>query len=126
LRTHTYIYLIAFVERSLIPVGPAYLAHVRRTVHDLSFEEHDKHVEEEKRRKDLDQEAFEEDDLGVGDEEETEELLWSDPKEWKVSLRVFLSRGLSLYHVPPRISRNKIIMQSSVCRILDIEQLRNR
>jgi DnaJ homolog subfamily C member 2 len=26
----------------------------------------------------------EEDDLGVGDEEETEELLNLDPKEWKV------------------------------------------
>jgi DnaJ family protein C protein 2 len=26
-----------------------------------------------------------EDDLGVGDEEESEELLMQDPKEWKVS-----------------------------------------
>lgn len=73
-----------FVERKLIPVGPAYLAHVRRTVHDLSFEEHDKHLEEEqKRRRDLEQEGYEEDDLGVGDEEETEDLLSLDPKEWK-------------------------------------------
>jgi DnaJ family protein C protein 2 len=54
-------------------------------VHDLSFEEHDKHIEEEqKRRRDLEQEAGEEDDLGVGDEEETEDLLSLDPKEWKV------------------------------------------
>jgi len=75
----------AFVERKLIPVGPAYLAHVRRVVHDLSFEEHDKHVEEaQKRRQNLEQEA-DEDDLGVGDEEETEDLLTLDPKEWKVS-----------------------------------------
>jgi len=52
-------------------------------VHDLSFEEHDKHVEEEqKRRRNLEQEA-DEDDLGVGDEEETEDLLLLDPKEWK-------------------------------------------
>ncbi|KAH9043608.1 DnaJ-domain-containing protein [Lactarius hengduanensis] len=73
-----------FLERKLIPVGPAYLAHVRRTVHDLSFEEHDKHVEEEQKRlRDLEQEGFEEDDLGVGDEEEAEELLSLDPKEWK-------------------------------------------
>ncbi|KAI0299387.1 DnaJ domain-containing protein [Multifurca ochricompacta] len=74
----------SFVKRKVIPVGPAYLAHVRRVVHDLSFEEHDKHIEEEqKRRRDLEQEADEEDDLGVGDEEETEDLLSLDPKEWK-------------------------------------------
>jgi DnaJ homolog subfamily C member 2 len=57
-------------------------------VHDLSFEEHDKHVEEEqKRRRNLEQEA-DEDDLGVGDEEETEDLLLLDPKEWKVSRKL--------------------------------------
>ena len=79
----------AFVERKLIPVGPAYLAHVRRVVHDLSFEEHDKHVEEEqKRRRNLEQEADEDDDLGVGDEEETEDILLLDPKEWKVSRKL--------------------------------------
>jgi DnaJ family protein C protein 2 len=59
-------------------------------VHDLSFEEHDKHVEEEqKRRRNLEQEA-DEDDLGVGDEEETEDLLLLDPKEWKVRRKIFL------------------------------------
>jgi hypothetical protein len=90
-----FLYITAFVERKLIPVGPAYLAHVRRTVHDLSFEEHDKHVEEEqKRRRDLEQEGYEEDDLGVGDEEETEDLLSLDPKEWKVS------RGLFSFETP--------------------------
>jgi DnaJ family protein C protein 2 len=58
-------------------------------VHDLSFEEHDKHVEEEqKRRRNLEQEA-DEDDLGVGDEEETEDILLLDPKEWKVSRKFF-------------------------------------
>jgi hypothetical protein len=60
-------------------------------VHDLSFEEHDKHVEEEQtRRRNLEQEAGEEDDLGVGDEEETEELLSLDPKEWKVRHKISL------------------------------------
>ena len=54
-------------------------------MHDLTFEEHDKHIEEEqKRRRNLEQEA-DEDDLGVGDEGETEDLLLLDPKEWKVS-----------------------------------------
>ncbi len=59
-------------------------------MHDLSFEEHDKHVEEEqKRRRNLEQEA-DEDDLGVGDEEETEDLLLLDPKEWKVRRKISL------------------------------------
>jgi hypothetical protein len=87
----------AFVERRLIPVGPAYLAHVRRAVHDLSFEEHDKHLEEEQqRRRNLEQEADEEDDLGVGDEKETEDLLSLDPKEWKVSRSIYLSIAVVL------------------------------
>jgi DnaJ family protein C protein 2 len=61
-------------------------------VHDLSFEEHDKHVEEEqKRRRNLEQEA-DEDDLGVGDEEETEDILLLDPKEWKVSRKLSFLR----------------------------------
>ena len=120
-----YIYITAFVERKLIPVGPAYLAHVRRTVHDLSFEEHDKHIEEEqKRRRDLEQEAYEEDDLGVGDEEETEEILSLDPKEWKVSRGLLQFETRTMFF--PVSPRNKIIMPSSVCHILDIEQLRNK
>lgn len=70
----------------MLPVGPAYLAHVRRAVHKLSFEEHDKHTEEERKR--LEQlngnGVNSEDDLGVGDEEEADDLLLLDPKEWKV------------------------------------------
>lgn len=73
------------VERRLLPAGPAYLAHVKRAVHKLSFEEHDKHAEEERKRLEALNSANGngEDDLGVGDEPETEELLSLDPKEWK-------------------------------------------
>ncbi|KAI0694121.1 DnaJ domain-containing protein [Cytidiella melzeri] len=73
------------VKRRLIPAGPAYLAHVKRDVHNLSFEEHDKHAEEERKRLEAlyGTGAGGEDDLGVGDEEETEDLLALDPKEWK-------------------------------------------
>ncbi|KZT01331.1 DnaJ-domain-containing protein [Laetiporus sulphureus 93-53] len=73
------------VERKLLPVGPAYLAHVKRAVHKLTFEEHDKHAEDERKRLEVLHGAGinGEDDLGVGDEEETEELLSLDPKEWK-------------------------------------------
>ena len=76
----------ALVEGRLLPAGPAYLAHVQRTVHKLSFEDHDKHAEEERKRLEaLNGNGAEiEDDLGVGDEEETEDLLSLDPKEWKV------------------------------------------
>ncbi|KAF7792190.1 hypothetical protein EIP86_003222 [Pleurotus ostreatoroseus] len=69
----------------LLPAGPAYLAHVKRAVHNLSFEQYDEHAEEERKRLDTlhGNGAAVEDDLGVGDEEETEDLLSLDPKEWK-------------------------------------------
>ena len=74
----------AFVERKLFPVGPAYLAHVRRKVYDLTFEAHDKHEEERNRLAGGSSSDEIIDDLGVGDEEEDEDLLSLDPKEWKV------------------------------------------
>jgi DnaJ family protein C protein 2 len=84
-------------------------------VHDLSFEEHDKHVEEEqKRRRNLEQDA-DEDDLGVGDEEETEDILLLDPKEWKVSHKLSFLR--LWYYELSYTFRNKIIMLSLGYRI---------
>ncbi|KAH7882906.1 DnaJ domain-containing protein [Phlebopus sp. FC_14] len=73
------------VQRKLIPAGAAYLAHVRRAINNLSFEEYDKEIEEERKRLDeLNANGSNgEDDLGVGDEEESPELLLLDPKEWK-------------------------------------------
>lgn len=71
------------MERKLFPVGQAYLAHVRRKVRNLTFEAHDKHEEERAR---LAAGSSDEiiDDLGVGDEEEGDDLLSLDSKEWKV------------------------------------------
>lgn len=71
----------------LLPAGPAYLAHVKRAVHNLSFEQYDEHAEEERKRLEAlnGNGATVEDDLGVGEEEETEDLMNLDPKEWKVS-----------------------------------------
>lgn len=65
-------------------MGLAYLAHVRRKVHDLTFEAHDKHEEERNRLAGGSSSDEIIDDLGVGDEEEDEDLLSLDPKEWKV------------------------------------------
>ena len=94
-------------------------------MHDLSFEEHDKHVEKEQnRRRNLEQEA-DEDDLGVGDEEETEDLLSLDPKEWKVRRKISLLTAVVLCsHLC--FFRNKTIMLFLGCRILDIEPLQSR
>ncbi|KAH8112260.1 DnaJ-domain-containing protein [Phellopilus nigrolimitatus] len=75
--------LAPLVQRTLLPVGPAYLSHVRRSIHNHSFEEHDKHEAERRQREDsVDTDGLE-DDLGLIEEEETEELLSLDPKEWK-------------------------------------------
>jgi DnaJ homolog subfamily C member 2 len=88
--------LAALLDRKLIPAGAAYLEHVRRAVKKLSFDEYDAHLlEEEKRLAALSgADAGVEDDLGVGDEEESPDLLLLDPKEWKVRL------SLSLVHMP--------------------------
>lgn len=79
-------------------------------MHNLTFEEHDKHTEEERKRLLAlnGSGAIVEDDLGVGDEEEPEHLLLLDPKEWKVRIHISL-------HAPDvddisATDRNKIIM----------------
>ncbi|PFH53506.1 hypothetical protein AMATHDRAFT_54640 [Amanita thiersii Skay4041] len=73
-------------HRTLLPAGPAYLNHLRLSLyHDHSFDALDKQLKAEKQRRDaLSAEAVNgEDDLGVGDEKETQELLSLDPREWK-------------------------------------------
>ncbi|KAM6501048.1 DnaJ domain containing protein [Amanita muscaria] len=73
-------------HRVLIPAGSAYLNHLRLlNQHNHSFDALDSEIEaEEQRRAALRNDtANGEDDLGVGYEPETEELLSLDPKEWK-------------------------------------------
>jgi len=73
-------------HRELLKVGPAYLNHVRLALkHAHNFSELDKHLEAERERlAALNPTAdAQDDDLGVGEEEEPEELLTLDPKEWK-------------------------------------------
>lgn len=113
--------LAAFVERRLLPAGPAYLAHVKRAVHQLTFDEHDKHAEEERKR----WEALNgtgvdgEDDLGVGDEPEDEDLLSLDPKEWKVRTDVALAPHR---YSATAVSRNKTTIKSSDSHICGTRQ----
>ncbi|VDB87064.1 unnamed protein product [Peniophora sp. CBMAI 1063] len=70
-------------QRRLIPAGPAYFAHIQRKVQNLSFEEFDKRADEEEAKRAGAGGEGVEDDLGVGDEPESPELLLLDPKEWK-------------------------------------------
>ncbi|KAF9483343.1 DnaJ-domain-containing protein [Pholiota conissans] len=73
-------------HRSLLPVGPAYVNHLRLSLHHAhSFSALDKHLEAERERLAAihGESNAAEDDLGVGSEEEPEELLNLDPKEWK-------------------------------------------
>lgn len=56
-------------------------------MHNLTFEQQDKQIEEEQKRlAEQNENGFGEDDLGVGDEEEDFALMSLDPKEWKVRL----------------------------------------
>ncbi|KAF8153265.1 DnaJ domain-containing protein [Crassisporium funariophilum] len=73
-------------HRTLLPVGPAYLTHLRLSLHHQhSFSSLDKHLEAERERLAAlhGDDSLGEDDLGVGEEEESEETLHLDPKEWK-------------------------------------------
>ena len=76
------------IKRRLLPTGAAYQAHVRRTVHKRTFDEDEIAQADEARRKAQSYANGDDknggDDLGVGDEEETVDLLLLDPKEWKV------------------------------------------
>ena len=77
----------ALVKRHLLPVGTAYIAHVRRAINNHTFEQHDELADEARRLALTNGGANNfEDDLGIGDEEESEELLRLDPKEWKVRM----------------------------------------
>jgi len=78
----------------VLPVGPAYLEYQKLSLkHANNFSALDRHLEEERQQK-LAQRINDtgaEDDLGVGDEPESEELLSLDPKEWKVIIYMRVS-----------------------------------
>ncbi|KAL1745402.1 DnaJ domain-containing protein, partial [Schizophyllum fasciatum] len=72
--------------RKLVPAGPAFINYARLKLHhNFDLDTHDKHLETEKQKLEALNAAngSGEDDLGVGDEPESAELLSLDPKEWK-------------------------------------------
>ena len=92
---------------------------MRLTLHHAhSFSALDKHLEAERDRLfalNGDASAAE-DDLGVGDEEESPELLSLDPKEWKVFLFFYDEMIYAEYFL---LFRNKTITLSLVFLICD-------
>lgn len=75
--------LSAPTPRVLQPVGPAFLAHKRRQLNNLSFADDDKIIADSLAAAAAAAAANGDDDAGVGEEDESEELLARDPKEWK-------------------------------------------
>ncbi|SNX82226.1 probable ZUO1 - zuotin [Melanopsichium pennsylvanicum] len=69
--------------RTLQPVGPAFLAHKRRHLNQFSFAEDDKIIQDSLAAAAAAAATNGDDDLGVGEEDESDELLARDPKEWK-------------------------------------------
>ncbi|TRM64899.1 DnaJ domain-containing protein [Schizophyllum amplum] len=73
-------------QRRLVPAGPAFINYARLKLHhNFDLDTHDQHLATQQEKLDALNAANEngEDDLGVGDEEENQELLSLDPKEWK-------------------------------------------
>lgn len=71
---------------TLLPIGQDYVSHSRRQLRQLDFQTDD---QQEQQRIQLlnDANKVEEDEdlAGLGEEEESKEILEHDPKEWKVS-----------------------------------------
>jgi hypothetical protein len=89
-------------HRTLLPVGPAHLNHLRLALHHAhDFASFDAHynAEHDAKEKLLAAEGGIEDDLGVGEEEESDELLALDPKEWKVRHVLISLRNFTLAYL---------------------------
>lgn len=111
-------------HRSLLPIGPAYLNHLKLSLkHAHDFDALDRHLQDELFQKQAlaADGANGEDDLGVGDEPEAVDLLDLDPKEWKVAL--FPQTGVVFLNEE---SRNTTTMPYSASRIYVGGPLRTR
>jgi hypothetical protein len=102
------------------------LTHLRVSLHHAySFSSLDKHLTAERERLAAlhGDDVAGEDDLDVGDEEETQELLKSDPKEWKV---LFLLPCIPCAQPNSPILRNKTNTLSLVFLTFVIKLLRSK
>lgn len=80
----------AAIKANLLPAGPAFTAHARRTVKNLTFAEDEQlQLAEYLLSKAGSIEEEDENDKGLGEEIENRELLLCDPKAWKVGLSLF-------------------------------------
>jgi len=102
--------------RKLLPVGAAYVAFVKRKLYSITFDEEERLREEEERKlRDTSTNGFVEDDLGVGDEEESLELLARDAKEWK-SQDHYAVLGLSKFRYKANIDQIRIAHRKKVLK----------
>lgn len=70
-------------KATLLPAGPSYIAHTRRQLKQLSFDDDDA-AEEERLAALQSQTGAEGDDVDIPDEPESKEVLSRDPADWKV------------------------------------------
>ncbi|KAG5644843.1 hypothetical protein DXG03_007571 [Asterophora parasitica] len=105
-------------HRVLLPVGQAHLNHLRLALHHAhDFDAFDAHTatEREAKKKLLAAEGASEDDHGVGDEEEPEDLLALDPKEWKKQDH-YAVLGLSKFRYQATAAQIKIAHRKKVLK----------
>ncbi|KAK9475254.1 DnaJ domain-containing protein [Dipodascopsis tothii] len=84
--------LTPLVRRSLEPIGPAFLAHARRSVRGRSWSEDERAMAETSVK------TVEDDDVSDDDEPEFEDDLLRDPKDWK-SQDHYRVLGLTKYRI---------------------------
>ncbi|KAF5384055.1 hypothetical protein D9615_003143 [Tricholomella constricta] len=105
-------------HRILLPVGHAHLNHLRLALHHAhDFDSFDAHIASEREAKEklLAAEGAAEDDHGVGDEEEPEDLLALDPKEWKKQDH-YAVLGLSKFRYQATAEQIKIAHRKKVLK----------
>lgn len=85
---------VSLANVELAPIGPAFLGYERRRLHNSTFEADDELMKQRVADHAAANAEVDELDNEIGEEPESEELLASDPKEWK-SLDHYAVLGLS-------------------------------
>ncbi|KAF8321565.1 DnaJ-domain-containing protein [Clavulina sp. PMI_390] len=101
--------------RALLPVGPAYYAYARRKVHNVTFDQEEQEAADKAKAAAAEAAENIEDDLGVGDEEESLELLARDAKDWK-NQDHYAVLGLSKFRYKANIDQIRIAHRKKVLK----------